>query len=235
VSQFGQQRRERQRFFMDVTVANHTLMLGPTRRVPPLLLVCVLVVSRLSTAAQEQQPSAIIVDRDMTPSAGTIDRLTVQRALVAVEDRILPPMRFDETTPVTRALGIGYLSLAKTRSEARRHQCRSLVCRECRSVASRTFIFQMWLRREHGTDARSRDQPRSRRMSLVPMRVMTGQATANRQLKLKPPGTIRSGDAGHPLWESQRPSIVDRDARRRTDTAAGPSPRHSECDLRDST
>ena len=93
----------------------------------------------------------------------------------------------------------------------------------------------MWLRREHGHDVRSRDQPRSRRMSLVPMRVMTGQGTANRQPKLKPPGTIRSGDADRPLWESQRPSIVERDARRRTDTAAGPSPRHSECDLRDST
>src|SRR5213083_1872195 len=127
-------------------------------------------------------------------------------------------------TPAAIAGLVLRLSLAETRSEARRHQCRNLVSRECRSVASGTFIFLMWLRREHGTDARSRDQPRSRRMSLVPMRVMTGQATANRQPKLKPPGTIRSGDAGRPLWESQRPSIVERDARRRTDTAAGASP-----------
>jgi hypothetical protein len=57
----------------------------------------------------------------------------------------------------------------------------------------------------------------------------------NRQPELKPPGTIRSGDADRPLWESQRPPIVERDARRRTDTAAVPSPRRSECDLHDST
>jgi hypothetical protein len=58
--------------------------------------------------AQDDRPFVIVVDRDMTPAAGTIDLLTVQRALVTVEDRWLPPARFDESTRVKRGLGIGY-------------------------------------------------------------------------------------------------------------------------------
>jgi len=58
--------------------------------------------------AQDERPFVIVVDRDMTPAAGTIDLLTVQRALVTVEDRFLPPARFDESTRVKHGLGIGY-------------------------------------------------------------------------------------------------------------------------------
>ena len=58
--------------------------------------------------AQDDRPLVIVADRDMTPAAGTIDLLTVQRVLVTVEDRWLPPARFDESTRVKRGLGIGY-------------------------------------------------------------------------------------------------------------------------------
>jgi hypothetical protein len=61
------------------------------------------------------------------------------------------------------------------------------------------------------------------------------QGTDNRQPELKPPGTIRIGDAARLLWESQQPSIVETGARRQCDTAASPSPRHSACDLRDTS
>jgi hypothetical protein len=68
----------------------------------------VLAVSARTTFAQDERPFIIVADRDMTPAAGTIDLLTAQRALVTVEDRWLPPARFDESTRVRRALGIGY-------------------------------------------------------------------------------------------------------------------------------
>lgn len=58
--------------------------------------------------AQDERPFIIVADRDMTPAAGTIDLLTAQRALVTVEDRWLPAARFDESTRMKRALGIGY-------------------------------------------------------------------------------------------------------------------------------
>ena len=58
--------------------------------------------------AQEERPVVIVVDGDMTPAAGTIDLLTAQRALATIEDRWLPPARFDESTRVKRGLGIGY-------------------------------------------------------------------------------------------------------------------------------
>src|SRR5262249_4840371 len=49
----------------------------------------------------------VAVDRDMTPATGTTDLLALQRAVVLVEDQLLPT-RFAETTPLTHALGIGY-------------------------------------------------------------------------------------------------------------------------------
>lgn len=58
--------------------------------------------------AQDERPFVIVVDRDMTPAAGTIDLLTAQRGLVTIEDRWLPPARFDESTRVKRGLAIGY-------------------------------------------------------------------------------------------------------------------------------
>jgi len=61
-----------------------------------------------AAAAQGEPPYAAIVDRDMTPAAGTLDLLTLERAAAALEDRWLPPLRFDESTPPRRALGIGY-------------------------------------------------------------------------------------------------------------------------------
>jgi len=44
----------------------------------------------------------------MTPAAGVTDLLTIERALADVEDRWLPPSRFEEPTLLKRALGIGY-------------------------------------------------------------------------------------------------------------------------------
>jgi len=44
----------------------------------------------------------------MTPSAGADDVVSAHRALASLEDRWLPPARFDESTPAKRALGIGY-------------------------------------------------------------------------------------------------------------------------------
>src|SRR5579864_2935517 len=73
-----------------------------------ILFVVGLLISLLPVIAQGQQPSAVVVDREMTPTAGTIDLLTVQRVLDIFEDRFLPPKRFDETTPLRQAFGIGY-------------------------------------------------------------------------------------------------------------------------------
>ena len=61
-----------------------------------------------AAAAQDAPPYVVMLDRDMTPAAGTFDLLAVHRAVAAVEDRWLPPVRFDESTLLTRTLGIGY-------------------------------------------------------------------------------------------------------------------------------
>jgi hypothetical protein len=61
-----------------------------------------------AAAAQDDRPFAGVVDRDMTPSAGTLDLLTAQRALATVEDRWLPASMFDESRWFRHALGIGY-------------------------------------------------------------------------------------------------------------------------------
>ena len=58
--------------------------------------------------AQDDPPYVVLLDRDMTPAAGAADLLSLHRAAGAVEDRWLPPARFDESTRVRRALGIGY-------------------------------------------------------------------------------------------------------------------------------
>jgi hypothetical protein len=61
-----------------------------------------------ATAAQDEPAYVVVVDPHMTPAAGTIDLLTIERVLAGVEDRWLRPSRFEESTPLTRALGIGY-------------------------------------------------------------------------------------------------------------------------------
>jgi hypothetical protein len=61
-----------------------------------------------TASAQESSGYLIVVDRDMTPAAGTTDLLTLERALVSAEDRVLPPRRFSETTSLRRVLGIAY-------------------------------------------------------------------------------------------------------------------------------
>ncbi len=53
-------------------------------------------------------PYVAVVDRPMTIAAGTTDLLSIQRTLSAIEDRVLPPTRFRETTAPRRALGVGY-------------------------------------------------------------------------------------------------------------------------------
>jgi len=80
----------------------------PRRRLAIAIMLAVLSASARAAGGQDARPFVIVVDRDMTPVAGTIDLLTVQRAFVAVEDRWLPPARFDESTRVKRGLGIGY-------------------------------------------------------------------------------------------------------------------------------
>lgn len=72
---------------------------------------CLLAVFPSTAATQGQSLQATYtatVDRPMTIAAGTADLLALQRALAAVEDRVLPPRRFDETTRLRRALGVGY-------------------------------------------------------------------------------------------------------------------------------
>jgi hypothetical protein len=44
-----------------------------------------------TASAQESSGYLIVVDRDMTLAAGTTDLLTLERALVSAEDRVLPP------------------------------------------------------------------------------------------------------------------------------------------------
>jgi hypothetical protein len=64
--------------------------------------------SPAAAAAQDAPAYVVLIDRYMTPEAGTADILAAQRALAAVEDHWLPPSRFDESTPLRRGLGIGY-------------------------------------------------------------------------------------------------------------------------------
>jgi hypothetical protein len=78
------------------------------RRLAIAIMLALLGASARPACAQDDRPLVIVADRDMTPAAGTIDLLTVQRVLVTVEDRWLPPARFDESTRVKRGLGIGY-------------------------------------------------------------------------------------------------------------------------------
>jgi len=80
----------------------------PRRRFAIAILLAVLGASARPAGAQGERPFVIVVDRDMTPAAGTMDLLSVERALVTIEDRWLPPARFDESTRVKRGLGIGY-------------------------------------------------------------------------------------------------------------------------------
>src|SRR5882672_5385992 len=67
-----------------------------------------LAVSVPRARAQEQPPLAVVVDPHMMAASGAIDLLGAQHVVTTVEDRWLPPRRFDESTPVTRTLGIAY-------------------------------------------------------------------------------------------------------------------------------
>jgi len=69
---------------------------------------CALAVCADSANAQDDRHYVAAFDRYMTPAAGTIDLLSIDHALSAVEDRWLPPARFDEPGWFKRALGIGY-------------------------------------------------------------------------------------------------------------------------------
>jgi len=71
-------------------------------------MLALLSASARPACAQDDRPFVIVADRDMTPAAGTLDLLALERALATVEDRWLPPLRFDESTRVKRVLGIGY-------------------------------------------------------------------------------------------------------------------------------
>ena len=72
------------------------------------IAVGVLTCSPGSAAAQDQRPYLVAVDRDMTPASAATDLLTLQRAVATIEDRWLPPSRFDESTRLKHALGIAY-------------------------------------------------------------------------------------------------------------------------------
>jgi hypothetical protein len=71
------------------------------------LLVSLAALSSARAAAQDQ-PYVLVADRHMTPAAGAIDLLTIQRTVAALEDRWLPAALFDESTITRRTLGIGY-------------------------------------------------------------------------------------------------------------------------------
>jgi hypothetical protein len=77
------------------------------RRIAVVIVVALLAFSPRCTAGQDGRPYVVLVDRDMTPAAGTADLLAMERALADVEDRWLPPSRFDEPTRLKHALGIG--------------------------------------------------------------------------------------------------------------------------------
>jgi hypothetical protein len=57
-------------------------------------------------AAQVQYP--VVVDGDMTTTSGVFTLLTIQRALGAGEDRLIPPKLFGEDTTGRRLLGTAY-------------------------------------------------------------------------------------------------------------------------------
>ena len=78
------------------------------RRIAAVIVVAVLTFSPRFAAGQDDRRYVGVLDRDMTPAAGAADLLTIERALADVEDRWLPPLRFDEPTPLKHALGIGY-------------------------------------------------------------------------------------------------------------------------------
>jgi len=74
-------------------------------------VVAVLFAARLlcgAAAAQDDPPYVVLIDRDMTPASGAADLVALHRAAAALEDRWLPPSRFDESTRLKRAIGIGY-------------------------------------------------------------------------------------------------------------------------------
>jgi len=58
--------------------------------------------------AQDDRPYVVVLDRDMTPAAGTTDLLTIERGAADLEDRWLAPSRFDESTKAKHVLGIAY-------------------------------------------------------------------------------------------------------------------------------
>jgi hypothetical protein len=81
----------------------------PARRRFVAALALALIASRpRAAAAQDDRDYAAVVDHDMTPAAGTLDLFTIQRIAAAFEDRWLMPSRFEESTQVKHALGIGY-------------------------------------------------------------------------------------------------------------------------------
>ncbi|HXI31664.1 MAG TPA: hypothetical protein VNG89_24670, partial [Vicinamibacterales bacterium] len=78
------------------------------RRLSAALVLALVAASPRIAAAQDDRDYVAVFDRDMTPSAGTLDLFTVQHVASTFEDRWLMPSRFDESTTVKRALGIGY-------------------------------------------------------------------------------------------------------------------------------
>ena len=80
----------------------------PHRRRIAVVVLAALTCSPRFAAGQDDRSYIGAFDRDMTPAAGVADLLTIERALADVEDRWLPPSRFDEPTLLKRALGIGY-------------------------------------------------------------------------------------------------------------------------------
>jgi hypothetical protein len=72
------------------------------------LIVVAGVLSGLPADAQPSSPAAtVLVDQEMTPTAGAADVLAVQGLFGAFEDRLLP-VRLPESTPSGHALGIAY-------------------------------------------------------------------------------------------------------------------------------
>ena len=80
----------------------------PHRRRIAVIVLAALACSPRFAAGQDDRSYIGVFDRDMTPAAGVTDLLTIERALADVEDRWLPPSRFEEPTLLKRALGIGY-------------------------------------------------------------------------------------------------------------------------------
>src|SRR5262245_50340190 len=78
-----------------------------SRRVAVAIALAAMACPRIA-GAQGDRASVVVVDRDMTPAAGTEDIFSLERAAAAFEDRWLMPTRFDESTGVRRGLGIAY-------------------------------------------------------------------------------------------------------------------------------